>query len=79
MSQRPSYHPPTGAQTPHQKLDPLVFAKARDSLNVTMDYVYEECSQNPIGQVHVILTGGSTMKQSMYDLVQAMLIDSTKQ
>merc|ERR1711865_270915 len=25
-----------------------------------------ECAQNPIGQLHVILTGGSTMKQSMY-------------
>lgn len=52
-------------QIPHEHLNSAVYARATELLNVTMDYVYEECAQNPIGQLHVILTGGSTMKQSM--------------
>jgi hypothetical protein len=51
---------------PHQHLPKEVFKVANAALNVTMDYIYEECEQNPMGHFTTILAGGSTVQQYMY-------------
>jgi len=51
---------------PHVHLDNKVYKVAQEALNVTMDYIYEECAQNPIGKFGTILGGGSTVEQYMY-------------
>jgi hypothetical protein len=51
---------------PHQHLPKEVFKVARETLNVTHDYVYEECAQNPMGHFGTILAGGDATQAYMY-------------
>ena len=48
---------------PHQHLNMKVFKVAAATLNVTSDYLYEECSQNPIGHLFNIMAGRSVRTQ----------------
>jgi hypothetical protein len=56
----------TCPKIPHRHLSKDVLRVAQLALNVTSDYVYEECNQNPLGHLGTILAGGSTVEDFMY-------------
>jgi len=56
----------TCPKIPHKHLSREVFKVAQSALNVTADYVYEECDQNPAAHIGTLLAGGSTEQSYMY-------------
>jgi hypothetical protein len=56
----------TCPKIPHKHLSREVFKVAQSALNVTSDYVYEECDQNPAAHIGTLLAGGSTEQSYMY-------------
>jgi len=56
----------TCPKIPHRHLSREVFRVAQSALNVTSDYVYEECNQNPGSHIATLLAGGSTEQDYMY-------------